>query len=472
MLAPNEDAPPQDHPRVSTGNPQLDPILGGGFPAHSINILMGHPGTGKTVLAEQLLFHNATGDRPVLYLSTLSEPLPKVITHLQRFEFFQEWKLGGAVVYDDLGQSLLEEGTGALLSRVRQAIREAGPKVLVVDSFKAIHDMVESASEMRRLVAELAGVLSAYDVTTFLVGEYAEPHIPTFPEFAVADGIVQLARRGSDRRDERFLRVLKLRGSGYRQGAHAFRITAAGLEVYPRLVAPRAPEHGAPADGRVPTGAEGLDRLLGGGLFRGSSTLALGASGTGKTSLGLAFAAEGLRRGEGSLFLGLQENPTQLARTAGSVGEALPDLLRRGLHLRYASPVEVQIDSIVGELFETIQREGIERVVIDSLGDLALAASDQQRFHDYVYSLNQHFTTSGVTSLMTLEQPRPMAGWHPDQTRISSISDVLIELSLELDDPPRRTLRVIKARGTEHDLRAHEIRLDGRGFRVLGPLAA
>src|SRR5215216_880091 len=104
--------------RVSTGNREADLILCGGFPANSINILMGEPGTGKTLFAEQLMFRNANGDRPALYLTTLSEPLSKVVTCLQQFEFYDEDKMGTAAVYEDVGELLVQEGPEALLTRL------------------------------------------------------------------------------------------------------------------------------------------------------------------------------------------------------------------------------------------------------------------------------------------------------------------------------------------------------------------
>ena len=114
-------------PRVSSGNRQADTVLGGGFPVNSINILMGEPGTGKTLFAEQLLFANAEGERPVLYLTTLSEPLSKVVTYLQLFPFYNELKLGTAVLYEDLGGVLAAEGVSALVPRIQQAIQAVGP---------------------------------------------------------------------------------------------------------------------------------------------------------------------------------------------------------------------------------------------------------------------------------------------------------------------------------------------------------
>src|SRR5690242_21183266 len=104
-----------DAERMSSGNFQADHILGGGFPANSINVVMGHPGSGKTIFAEQLIFHNAGDDRPILYLTTLSEPLSKVVRYLQGFTFYDEEKLGTQVVYEDIGPQLASVGAGALI---------------------------------------------------------------------------------------------------------------------------------------------------------------------------------------------------------------------------------------------------------------------------------------------------------------------------------------------------------------------
>src|SRR3954466_8984656 len=108
--------------RMSSGNPEADHILGGGFPSNSINIVMGHPGSGKTIFAEQLIFHNADVDRPILYFTTLSEPLSKVVRYLQGFRFFDEEKLGTQVVYEDIGPQLAADGAGALIPLLREAI--------------------------------------------------------------------------------------------------------------------------------------------------------------------------------------------------------------------------------------------------------------------------------------------------------------------------------------------------------------
>lgn len=450
--------------RIKTGNPQLDDILGGGFPANSINIVMGEPGSGKTILAERLMFANATdSERPVLFISTLSEPLEKVVRYLQQFTFYDESVLAGAVIYDSLGTELAEHGPDALIPKLKEVIEAYSPKIIVIDSFKAIHDLTTSMPDMRRMLYEVSGILSAYETTAFLVGEYSEDQIPIFPEFAVADGMVALARNKYGSRDERYSRILKLRGSSYAEGLHAFRISDDGLDVFPRLVSPRhAARYDWTAD-RATTGIDGFDALLDGGLWRGSTTIVEGATGTGKTTFGLQFAANGVRDGEASLYINFQENPTQLARAFENLGADLGELQQRGLHLFYHSAVELQVDSILVELFHIIRDKKIKRVVIDAVGDLMSATNDIERLRSYLYALVQHFVVGGVTSILTYETSSIVSV----DARFSAIADTVVKLDLNVDEEnSRRTIRIIKARGLAHDLAMHEMHITGDGIKI------
>jgi circadian clock protein KaiC len=450
--------------RIKTGNPAADSILGGGFPANSINIIMGQPGTGKTIFAEQMLFHNVGGDRPSLYATTLSEPLAKVVSYAQRFSFFDTDRLATDIIYEDLGPDLAEKGPDALIEWLSDAIKTRGPKIVVIDSFRALHDLGLPVEQVRRFVSRFAGLLSSYDVTAFLLGEYVPEDIRRYPEFAVADSIIELARKTLTTRDERYMRILKLRGSGYREGQHAFRITGSGLEVYPRLVAPRVPERYETEAKRISTGVPGLDRLMDGGLFTGSTTLVIGMTGAGKTTMALQFALEGTKRGERVMYINFQENPAQLRRAITNLGGNADTLEEQGMTLLYASPVELQIDSIVEEIFRAITEHKVSRLVIDAVGDLATAANDPQRLHDYLYSLIQHFAARGVTTMLTLESGEGLtATTSATEQRFSYMSDNLLHLTWSAQQANRRMLRVVKMRGSAHEYGMREFEITERG---------
>jgi len=456
--------------RLQTGSVELDLILGGGFPKNSINIIMGQPGAGKTVFAEQLVFHNASEGRPILYLTTMSEPIQKALKYLQHFGFFDESKLGTQVVYEDVGPALAEYGITILVDRVQQAILHQSPKIIVIDSFKPLHDLATSPSEMRQMLYKLTAMLTAYETTVFLVGEYTDEHGRQYPEFAVADGIVQFMRNSLSIRDERFMRVLKLRGSTYLEGLHGFRIKSSGLEIFPRLISPVLPADYTLARKRLHTGVEGLDQLMGGGLLEGSTLLLAGPTGSGKTTAGLQFAIEGVRAGEPSLFINFQENPTQLKGSIASLGENVEQLLAEGLHLYYKSPVELQIDSIIVNIFMMITELKVKRVVLDSVGDLMSAASDPDRLHNFLYALNQHLTVAGVTTILTYELPGGITGntWTTAANqRFSYMADSILVLSLDVRDRVKRSLAVVKQRASGHDLGVHEFEITDRGLRVL-----
>jgi circadian clock protein KaiC len=453
---------------VPTGNAGADSILGGGFPANSINVIMGAPGTGKTLLAQQLALHNANEDRPVLYFTTLSEPLAKVLTYLQTMSFFDERKVGTAVLYRDLGAVLVEQGITALVTEVREAIKQASPHIIVIDSFKAVHDLSSSVAEMRRMVADLAGLLSAYDATTFLVGEYEETEVVRYPEFAIADGVIELARRKATARDERYIRVSKLRGASYREGLHGFQISRHGLEIFPRLVSPQFPDVYTPSPDRISTGIEGLDAMLGGGLWRGTTALVAGPSGSGKTTAAVQFCLAGIRQGEPALYLNFQENPSQLARLVDSLSGGLEASTAAQWHAMYVSPVELQIDSLIGRAFAAVQQNGIRRFVMDGVADLLIASGDEQRVHDYLYALSQQLAVNEVSSLFTFETG---IGINPadritNGLQFSSLTDCLILLRLDATDRLRRTVSVRKLRNSVHDLRILEFEITATGLHI------
>jgi circadian clock protein KaiC len=276
-----------------------------------------------------------------------------------------------------------------------------------------------------------------------------------------------MSRRRLGNRDERYFRVYKLRGSSYLEGAHAFRITSSGLDIYPRLVSPRIPEGYEPASERISIGVASLDAMLDGGVWRGTTTLLAGPSGAGKTTIGLQFALEGARKGEPTLYMNFQENPSQLIRTIRNLGADTDVVQAQGLDLVYMSPVELQIDSIIVDMFRRIQQGKVQRLVIDALGDLASAATDLQRLHDYLYALVQHFAVSGITSVLNFETTGNSISGTGMQNAMSYLSDNVLLLTVDGEQRTRRALRVLKTRGSAHDTRVREVEITAAGLAIL-----
>lgn len=452
--------------KISTGIPGLDEVLFGGIPTNTITVIMGAPGTGKTILAEQIAFVNATYGATALYLTTLSEPLEKFIAHGHTYEFFDPARIGETVFYEDLGLILRERGVTSLAEVVTDLILARTPKFVFIDSFKSLNELFTSHAERRTAVYDLASVLSSYDCTSFLVGEYASEMMTDLPEFAITDVVLQLLKYSTNVREQRFLRVEKLRGSNSIPGMHAFSISNEGIEVYPRLLTPEVAPNYLDRVERISTGVAGLDEMIDEGFWRGSSTLVAGPTGSGKTLLGLHFVCDGASKGERGLFVGLQENPTQLARSMQNFGWDPRKLLNDGFELMYRSPVEVQLDSIATELFRRVRDGKIKRVVIDALGDLERSSIDPQRFADFTYALTQWFAVESVTCLMTYELSDLFEVHGISNQEVSNMSDNILLLRLTPQPKMERTVRVVKTRGSAHDNHEHTLEITDKGLVV------
>ncbi|HEX3185947.1 MAG TPA: ATPase domain-containing protein [Pyrinomonadaceae bacterium] len=453
--------------RIPTGCVGLDEILNGGIPANTITVLMGAPGTGKTILAEGLAFSNATEARPALYLTTLSEPLEKFIFHGQRYSFFDPEKVGKSVIYEDLGMMVRETGIEKLAEVVADLIMKYKPAFLFIDSFKSLNELIQSTLERRTVIYDLATVLTAYQCTTFLIGEYSDAMTTDLPEFAIADVVLNMMKYSTNVREQRFLRVEKLRGSNSTPGMHAFSINDQGIRMYPRLLSPTAAPTYEPKVERVNSGIGGLDEMIDQGFWRGSTTMVAGPSGSGKTIMALSFIREGALRGEPGLYVGFQENPSQMARIMLNLGWSATELLEGGnFELMYRSPVEMQLDSVAAEVFQRVRAGQAKRVVIDALGDLERCSMDRQRFADFIYALTQWFAVENVTCLMTTELRELFEVGHISDQEISNMSDNLVLLGFTRGEEMKRTIRIIKTRGSTHDNRQHFLEINDKGAVV------
>lgn len=451
--------------RISSGDRRLDSVLDGGLPRNAISMIIGLPGSGKTILAEQYMFHNASPERPGVYLSTVSEPFDKILRYGQELAFFDADAIGRRVLFEDLGQILNDGGLDAVLTAVRAVVRERRPGLIAIDSFKALSAFAPDPTAFRRFLHDLAGTLTAFPTSSLWVGEYAEDEVGTAPEFAVADGIISLTTRRQSERAMRHLQVLKLRGTGFMSGQHAYRIGREGLHVFPRLAESRPVESYALDSQRISSGIPALDDMLTDGYWPGASTLIAGPSGSGKTLMGLHFIFNGAAAGEPGIIATLQENPIQLSRIVEGFGWSLSN---DSVELMYRSPVDLYLEEWFYDLLEAIERTQTRRILIDSLGDLRRAAVDDLRFREYLYSLLQHCSSREISLMMSLETPSLFGISRISEEGISHLSDNVVLLQfIHGDASLERAITVLKTRASSHEPEVREFKITDGGI-VLG----
>lgn len=458
-----------DESRLQTGIANLDDILGGGFPAAGIHILAGGPGTGKTMLAQQLAYGLATPEKKVLYLTTVSEPMHKILRYVQNLPFFDQEMAISAIRYEDVGGMLQKATVSEVMTTIGDLLQREAPAILMIDSFKALSDLAPDAPTFRRALYKLAGQLTASGCTAFLLGEYTTEDVQRLPEFAVADSIVELTNERRGIRTYRYLSVAKLRGSGFLDGRHAMRLTGHGVELFPRFRTPENPVPYKASEARASIGVPALDGILGGGILTGSTTLAMGPTGTGKTILALGFAIAAATRGERAVFVSFQEDETQLRAIAAKLGwdiQALTDTGRLGMLC--VSPVELDVDEHVIKIVQAIEAASAGFVVIDSVSDLEASSYDEERFVDYMYSLIQYSKDRRLSLFLTMEnnEAADLSGW--TESGVSRIADNVLYLGNRRDGRyMRREIRVLKTRGSAHDHDIHRVEITARGFQVV-----
>ena len=453
--------------RMSTGIPDLDLILGGGFERGSMVILAGAPGTGKTLLAQQICFHNATPLNKAVYYTTLSEPHTKLFRHLENFDFFEMEAVGSRVQFEHLGELVgsADGGGAAVLTEIVRKVFETDPAVVVIDSSKALRDFI-GVKELRAAFYELGSRVAHSNAVLLLLGEYTDEEMDGGAEFSVADGIVHLVYEPREPMDRRWLRVQKLRGGEHLTGKHTFQIRPSGFEVYPRMETLSTAAE-AKTLAKLASGIPGLDRLMGGGITVGDATVVLGPSGAGKTNFSLNFIRQGLLDGERCLYVSFQESLTQLTRKAAEFGWDLPAEVNSGrLAIEHVPVGALELDILAAAVRRELGKGGVKRVVIDSLAEMVFAARESERFPAFARSLVGLIRANDATVVITSETSTLGPMTEPSGGMSFLFHNVVQLRYLEMDSQTRRAFNIVKMRNSDHDKGVFEFVIGPRGFEL------
>jgi len=462
--------------KLPTGVRGLDDILGGGIPEFSFNIIAGTPGCGKTTLAHQIIFANATARRPALYFTVLGEPALKMLRYQQQYSFFDESKLGKAVRFINLSDVVLEKNLDAVLEEIIKEVTATNPGVVVVDSFRTVVRKAmasESELEMQSFIQRLAQFLTSWEATSFLVGEYTVDEMRDNPLFTVADGLLWLSQVAERNSVVRKLQIYKLRGVASVPGLHTIRISDGGMQAFSRTLGLIEQRPKPSRRRRLSVGIPELDKMMGGGILEGDSLLIAGPSGTGKSALATQFIAEGLRKGEPGIMAIFEERPKGYTDRADSFGLNLRTPQEKGkLEILYLRPLDLSVDETMQEILDAIKRVGAKRLVIDSLVgfEMALAPGFRTDFRESLYRMIAALTGAGVTILSTVEVEDKFTEMSFSHYTISFLTDDIIRLRyVEIDGQLRKVMVVIKMRGGNHSKDIREYIITDKGVVVIRP---
>jgi len=462
--------------QLPTGVRGLDDILGGGIPEFSFNIIAGSPGCGKTTLAHQIVFANATQQKPALYFTVLGESVMKMLRYQQQFSFFDESRLGKDIRFINLSDVVLEKDLNAVLEEIIKQVKAVNPGIVVVDSFRTVVRRAMGGvgeAEMQSFIHRLAQFLTNWEATTFLVGEYDEAEIRDNPLFTMVDGIVWLSQVAERNSVLRKLQIIKLRGQASVPGLHTIRISADGLQAYSRTLGLTGDKMKLARHRRLSIGIPELDKMLGGGILEGDSLLVAGPSGTGKSALATQFIAEGIRKGEPGIMAIFEERPQGYTQRAGTFGLDLKAAIQKGtLETLYLRPLDLSVDETMQEILDAIKRIGAKRLVIDSLVgfEMALAPGFRADFRESLYRMIGALTGAGITILSTVEVEDTFTELAFSHYAISFLTDDIIRFRyVEIDGQLRKVMVVVKMRGGNHSKDIREYVITNKGVVVIHP---
>jgi len=463
---------PTEEPRVATGVPGLDEILGGGLTRNRIYLIEGTPGSGKTTLALQFLLKGRELGESGLYI-TLSE----TETELRAAAGSHGWSLDGIDLFElvseegldpDSEQSVLHPSDvelGETTRGVMRQVEETKPMRVVFDSLSEMRLLAQNPLRHRRQILALKHFFATRKCTVLLLDDQTAED-GDLQLHSIAHGVVSLQRTpqeyGAQRRR---LEVVKMRGIKYRGGFHDFDLDTGGITVFERLVA--ANHHAAFTHEMVSTGTPRLDELIGGGLSRGTNTLISGPSGVGKTTTAVRCVLSALERGEKVAYYLFDEGPATLLARSKTLGMDLQPYLDNGqLLLRAIDPAELSPGEFAFRVRDAVERMGACVIVIDSLNAYLQAMPGQKFLILQMHELLTYLNQQGVVTLLILGQ-HGFIGEVRSDLDLSYLSDgIILFRFFEAEGAVRTAISVVKSRTSEHEKTIREIRLSSAGIEV------
>lgn len=472
------DSQPSSSIDAASGIDGLDHVLCGGFTPNRMYLLEGVPGSGKTTLAMQFLFAGVAAGEPVLYVS-LSESLEE----LRSVADSHGWSLDGVHIRELLPQeeSLQPEEQYTIFHPSEIELTETTAKILAdVDALKPRRVVFDSLSELRLLIGNslryrrqilaLKQYFTGRNCTVLLLDDLTATDRDLQVQ-SIAHGVISLHQMipeyGADRRR---LRVVKMRGKRYRGGYHDYAIRRGGLDVFPRVT---AAEHRQPSTRvKMSSGVPGIDALLNGGIDRGTSTLLVGAPGTGKSSVAAQFARTAAHAGhKAALFVFDESSETLLGRMAGLGLDLRPCVAAGTISIQQIDPAEMSPGEFAQQLRYAVEEGGASMIVIDSLNGYLNAMPEEHYLTIQLHELLTYLGQKGVATILIGAHQGLIGAQMQAPVDASYLADTVILMRyFESRGEVRQSISVVKQRGGPHERTVREFTLDHDGIHVGEPL--